>query len=94
MTLTPADYGELRKTLYRLGDGKEELKALGPLPNETELLACFQAVEDRMITAATSARNDIETILGHQLGPDAPSRSLLLRKFVRAWMRWRDAHGG
>jgi hypothetical protein len=92
--LTSSDYGELRRLVYRAGDGKEELKALPTLPNETQLLAIFQAIEDRLVAAALLARGDIETILGRQLGADATSRAAALRKLMRAWMRWRDAHGG
>lgn len=92
--LNASDYGQLRRALYRIGDGKEEVKAWPNLPNETQLLAMFQAVEDRMVAAAVQARNDMETILGHNLGPDATTRAAALRKIIRAWMRWRDANGG
>lgn len=86
--LQPADYRTLRTALYKAGDGKEELKALASLPNETKLLAIFQAVEDRVITAFGLAKSDIETILG------VPISNAFMRKIGRAWLRWRDRIGG
>lgn len=94
MALSSSDYKLLRKCLYRAGDGKEEMKAWANLPNETQLLAMFQAVDDRMTAAAVQARNDMEAILGFNLGPDSASRTAMLKKIIRAWMRWRDSIGG
>lgn len=92
--LTSEDYREIRKFLYQKGLGKELLKLLPNIPNKTQQLAIFQAVEDRMVAAALLARSDIETILGQQLGVDAQTRNDTLRAIIRAWMRWRDRHGG
>lgn len=93
-TITPADSREMWKFLYRIGFGKELLKILTSIPNTTQIPQIFQAVEDRMIDAALLARADIETIIGRQLGNNAQTRNDTLRAIIRAWMRWRDSHGG
>ena len=86
--LQPTDYNTLRDAVYRVGDGKEELKALAALPDESKLLAIFQAIEDRVAAAFVLAKADIEVILG------VPISATFMRKLGRAWLRWRDRIGG
>lgn len=84
--LTAANYKELRKACYQNGAGKEELKALSALPNETKLLAIFQAAEDRTVAAFNLFRADMEA----QLGIPSNGTSLALaRKLYAAYCSWK-----
>lgn len=88
-TLTPQDYGDLRRSVYRHGDGKEELKALASgVPNEAKLLAAFQAIETGIVAAYPQIKAQVDTALG--VTTSAP----LFRKMFRAYIRWRDQKGG
>lgn len=87
-TLTPQNYGDLRRSLYRPGDGKEELKALASLPNEAKLLAAFQAIETGIITAYPQIKANTDAALG------VTTSAALFKKMFRAYIRWRDKQGG
>lgn len=63
-TLTAENYKALRKTVYQAGAGKEEFKALANLPNETQLMACFQVLEDWVTNDFAGLKTDMQTALG------------------------------
>ena len=87
-TLTQADYEELRNAMYRLGEGKEELKAAG-LPGTADAWkAAFQAIETDIVTAAPTIKAHVDAALGVTTSP------ALFRKLFRVWLRWRDKQGG
>lgn len=77
-------YRELRKAVYQLGAGKEELKALPALPNKDELLAAFQAMEDYMVgTAVAAIKTDVDAALG------LTTSQALFRKMFAAYLLWK-----
>jgi hypothetical protein len=82
------DYGKLRKSLYTAGQGKEELKALPNLPNETQLKGAFQAIEDFWANNAATLKANIEAALGRTIS------ATLARKIGRAWLEWKTGIGG
>lgn len=82
-TLTPQDYGEIRLAVYRLGVGKEELKALPALPDKAHLLAAFQSFEDDMTTAFPGIKSNMDTALG------VTTTQTLARKMFAAYLRWK-----
>lgn len=87
--LTNEDYGPLRKSLYRAGFGKEELKALlGGLPSEAQLLAAFQVIEDLWADNAVQIKADLEAALGRTI------TNALAKKIGRAWLEWKTGKGG
>lgn len=75
--LTDTDYGNIRRTLYRKGAGKEELKALPALPNKATLRAMFQAVEDNSLASRAAIKAAIDTAAGFITSP-AIARKLYL----------------
>ena len=85
-TLTAADYGALRRAVYRVGFGKDELKALPVLPKQSELLAAFQAIETTMTTNFPALKTATETALGQ------PLSTLLMTRFFEAWVEWKLAN--
>ena len=83
-TLTSADYKVLRKSVYSAGAGKEELKALANLPNEGQILACFQALEDATIAHFTATiKPAIDTALG------VTTSTALAKKIYGAYLLWK-----
>ena len=86
--LTDSDSGEIRKALYAAGQGKEELKALPNLPNEAQLKAAFQAIEDFWTNNAATLKTNMETALGRTI------TATLARKIGRAWLEWKTGKGG
>ena len=86
--LLPADYGALRRLLYRTGEGKEELKARPNLPNEAQLLAAFQVLEDFWENNKAAVKVDLDTALGFTT--TAP----LAKKIGKAWLAWKFGQGG
>jgi hypothetical protein len=86
--LTNDDYGQMRRSVYRAGQGKEELKALAGLPNETELRAAFQVIENFWSNNATQVKSDVEAALGRTI------TNSLARKIHLAWLIWKVLKGG
>jgi len=86
--LTNAEYGVLRDRLYRLGRGKEELKALPNLPNKTQLIAVFQVLEDFWENNKATVKGDMETALGFSI------TGTLAKKIGRAWLESKFGRGG
>jgi hypothetical protein len=82
------DYGQMRRSVYRAGQGKEELKALAGLPNKTELRAAFQVFENFWTNNAAQLKSDLETALGRSI------TNALARKIGRAWLEWKLGKGG
>jgi succinylarginine dihydrolase len=82
------DYGQIRESLYKAGFGKEELKALPNLPNEAQLKAAFQVMEDLWTNNAATVKTNIETALGRSI------TAALARKIGRAWLEWKTGKGG
>jgi len=62
--LTDADYGAIRRALYRWGAGKDELKARPALPNKTQLRAAFQAIEDNSQASRATIKAAVDAALG------------------------------
>lgn len=85
--LTNADYKEIRTILYRSGQGKEELKALANLPNETQLKASFQALEDRWDAVRASFKTNADAGLG------VTTTASLIRSLFEAWLANRRRRG-
>lgn len=76
--LNAADYRDIRKTIYRVGFGKEELKALtGGMPNETQLLAGFQSMEDRLVAQFANFKTDFQTAIGGKTITNAGMQKVL-----------------
>lgn len=86
--LTPSDYDELRRTIYTTGGGKDELKARAALPNEAQLVAAFQALEDRWENNRLTLKGDIDTALGFT------TTATLAKKIGLAWLIWKATRGG
>lgn len=82
-TLTPQDYGEIRLAVYRLGAGKEELKALPALPNKAQLMAAFQSFETDMTNAFPGLKANMDAALG------VVTTQTLARKMFAAYLRWK-----
>lgn len=85
-TLVPDDYKVIRKELYILGKGKEELKTLTTLPSETVLLSIFQSAEDRTVAGFLLFKADLETAL------NIPANAFslqLAKKIYRAYLLWK-----
>jgi hypothetical protein len=85
--LTSADYKELRRMLYRFGEGKEDLKALPNLPSEAQLLACFQAIEDKWVADQTTYKGLMETALNRTI------TNTLARLIGKSYLYWRWLKG-
>jgi hypothetical protein len=86
-TLTAADYRELRKACYANGAGKEEFKALASLPNEGQLLACFQVLEDWVTNDFAGLKTDMQTALG-----GVTITTPHAKKIIAAFLLWKIAH--
>jgi hypothetical protein len=85
--LTTSDYRELRDSVYRLGAGKEELKALANLPNKTQILAAFQGLEDATVAHFTSTvKPAIDAALG------VTTSTALARKIYAGYLLWKISH--
>ena len=87
--LTADDYKVIRKSVYRNGAGKEELKTLANLPSESLLLAIFQSAEDRTIAAFGQFRADMELALGI---PSNAFSLALAKKIYIAYIQWKLTH--
>lgn len=83
-TISAADYKQLRRTVFTLGKGKEELKARANLPNETQAMAVFQALEDDTISHFT----DVKTLIDSNIGGAATSNALA-QKVYAAYLQWK-----
>lgn len=81
--LTNSDYTELRKAVYRLGFGKEELKALPYLPNKSQLKAVFQEIEDYWENNQVTLKSDMDAAMGQTM------TNPLAKKFGKVWMKWK-----
>lgn len=82
-TLTDENYSELRNTVYRKGQGKEEMKALPSLPSKAQLKGAFQALEDWWQTQKPLVKADIDTAYGQ-------TTSATLAKFIfKAFFLWK-----
>ena len=81
--LTGADYGELRNSLYQLGKGKEELKALDFLPNKSQFTAAFQTIEDFWEANEATLKASVDTAIG--VTTTAP----LAKEILAAWLLWK-----
>jgi hypothetical protein len=86
--LTNEDYGQMRRSVYRTGQGKEELKALAGLPSESELRAAFQVIENFWTNNAAQVKSDVEAALGRSI------TNALARKIHLAWLIWKISKGG
>lgn len=76
-------YNQLRDSIYRVGDGKEELRALPNLPTKAQLLGCFQAYEDFFVANATVIKTAGDTALGRV------TSQALFRKLLAAYLLWK-----
>ena len=83
-TLNNADYKEIRAAFYRMGFGKEEFQALsGGMPNQAQLLAGLQAIEDFMVGNFATMKSNMDTALTRTTtNPGA-------QKIVAAYLRWK-----
>jgi hypothetical protein len=86
--LTDTDYGEIRRSVYTAGQGKEELKALASVPNQMLLKAAFQVLEDFWSNNAATVKADMETALGFSIS------GALAKKIGLAWLIWKVSKGG
>jgi len=82
-TLTMADAGEIRESIYQVGLGKEELKALPAIPSQSQQLTAFQALEDRLITLFPTLKIDIEIAFGLTV------TNILAQKIVVGYLKWK-----
>lgn len=88
MILTPSDYSQLRDSLYRVGFGKEELKALSSLPDKAHIMAAFQSLEDNLVAAFPAWKADLDTALG------VTTTNALAQKAMVAFFAWRVRKAG
>ena len=88
-TLTASDYRDIRDYVFRPGAGKEEIKSLATVPNETKTMQVFQASEDRTIAGFALFRADMESILG--IAQNAASLELA-KKYFTAFCAWKMTH--
>lgn len=58
------------------------------LPNEAQLKAAFQSVEDFWSVNAATLKAGMETALGR------PITNPMARKLGKAWLRWKFLQGG
>lgn len=88
-TLTNTDAGEILRILYKLGVGKEELKAeFGALPTKTQFKNGFQVIEDLWSDNAVTVKAAVEAALGGSM------TNPLAKKIGRAWLEWKAGKGG
>ena len=82
--ITDADLRELWLSLYRKGEGKEEIKADGLL-SPTRLKAIFQVIGDWF----EAERGPVKGLI--TAAAARPVSDAAVQKYVRAWMRrkWR-----
>jgi hypothetical protein len=85
-TLTDAQCGEIRKSLYQSGAGKEELKLLAALPTQQTAKTIHQAAEDATLTAFASFRSAMENALGI---PANAASLALAKKWYAAFLLWK-----
>ena len=78
--ITDADLREMYLSLYRKGEGKEEIKADGLL-SPTKLKAVFQAIEDWYEGERPAVKAAIDAAAGRTVSNAAA------KKYGRAWMR-------
>lgn len=80
-TIEWSDYSDLRNSLYKSGDGKEEMKALPSLPSKDQLKNVFQTVEDKWEEMLTKLKADVDSAYGQTI-PVA-----LFNKIIKVWIR-------
>jgi len=80
--LTDANVKEIWLSLYRKGEGKEEIKADG-LPSRAERKAIFQAFEDWFETQRAPLKGRINTAAGRTVS------NAVAKKYGRAWLRYK-----
>jgi hypothetical protein len=83
--LTADDYRQIRKSVYSPGHGKEELKARASLPNETQAMAVFQALEDATIAHFTAT---IKPAIDANIG-GAATTTILAKKIYAGYLLWK-----
>lgn len=86
--LTSQQYHDLRRAVYTKGSGKEELQALPALPNESQFLAAFQAIEDFWENNRAALKTAIEAALGQAI------TNACARKILIAWLQHKLRIGG
>jgi hypothetical protein len=82
-TLVPTDYDALRNSLYLMGAGKEEMKAMSHLPNVFQLLAAFQAIETFWENNKASLKAQVDVAYGQT------TSAALAKKIMIAWLNWK-----
>lgn len=85
--LTPDDYRDLRRALMQDAETKAELKALPNLPDEAQLMAAFQAIEDDFTAFRQSLRARIATAFG--LPTTASLTVKLNRRILAHYCAWK-----
>jgi hypothetical protein len=78
--LTDSDYSEMRDRLYSVGQGKEQLKAHPVLPNESQLRAAFQSIEDSWEANRAAMKSALDGALG------VTTTAIEARFFFAAWI--------
>lgn len=81
--LTATDVGEIRDSIYQVGLGKEELKALPAIPSQSQQTTAFQSLEDRLVTLFSTLKSDIEAAFSFTI------TSTLAQKIVAGYLRWK-----
>jgi hypothetical protein len=82
--LTDADYAEIRDDFFRMGFGKEEMKALaGGLPTQAALLAGLQTFEDTLVSAFAGMKTDFDTAISRT------TTNAGCQKILAAYLRWK-----
>lgn len=86
--LTQPDYRDLRRALFSNQETKAELKALANLPDETQLLNAFQAIEDGFTAFRSSVRGLVATAFNV---PTASITPKLARRMLAHYCFWKMA---
>lgn len=87
-TLTDPEAGVMRRTVYTVGQGKEECKALASLPTKAQWKAAFQVLENLWENNKVQIKADVETALGRSI------TNPLAKKIGLAFLLWKVTKGG
>jgi len=81
--LTKADVIGIWRDLYKVGEGKAEAKANGPLPSTNQLAGIYQVFEDLWENSRTKVKGQLNSAFGRNITPQ------LAKKLGKSWLRWK-----
>ena len=79
-TITDAQYNFISSSIYREGEGKEEMRSLSHLPTKIQFRAVFQAIEGWWEGEQAGLKAVIDAAYGQT------TSVALARKILKAWI--------